>query len=292
MNFFQKLEEKQKENNSLVCVGLDIDLDKMPSHILRTNPKHDLREVEKSGSSRLRSNNIEKIIFEFNKQIIDETKDLACVYKPNIAFYEVLGIEGLKSLKKTVEYIHSLDMPVIVDAKRNDIGNTAKAYAKGMFDFFEFDAMTVNPYMGTDTIAPFLEYKDKGVFILTRTSNPGAKDFEELQCENKPLFHHILEKTLEIDKSGTAGFVVGATSPNELKEARELAPKSTFLIPGISAQGGDTESTIKLGTREDGLGAIINSSRGIIFASSGEDFAEAAREATKKLRDEINKYRR
>lgn len=269
MNFFEKLEELQDKNNSLVCVGLDIDLMKTP------------KSIEKEDDP----------VFYFNKSIIDTTKDLVCAYKPNIAFYEALGIEGLKSLKKTVDYIHSLDIPVIVDAKRNDIGNTATAYAKGIFDFFEFDAMTVNPYMGKDTIEPFLEYKDKGVIVLVRTSNPGAADFQDLICDGEPLYHRVMKESLAINKNNNIAFVMGATKPEELINARKIAPETVFLIPGLGAQGGDTEATIKNSVRSDGKGAIINSSRGIIFASNGEDFAEAARIETQKLRDEINKYR-
>src|SRR3989304_3810137 len=196
MNFFQKLEETQEKNNSLVCVGLDVDLEKMPQHIIRAKQS----EVEKLGSSRFAksdmaySNNIEEIVFEFNKSIIDATKDLVGCYKPNIPFYEALGIEGLKSLKKTVDYARSLNIPIIVDAKRNDIGNTAKFYGKNIFEFFGFDAMTINAYMGEDSVTPFLEYEDKGIFILARTSNPGGHDFQDLICEGKPLFHHVMKK--------------------------------------------------------------------------------------------------
>lgn len=293
MNFFEHLEQVQEKNNSLVCVGLDVDLEKIPPHILRAKRIGG----EKSSSSRFaesdtaHSNNIEKVVFDFNKAIIDATKDIVCAYKPNIAFYEALGIEGLRSLKKTVDYIHSFDIPVIVDAKRNDIGNTATAYAKGIFDFFGFDATTINPYMGEDSVTPFLEYNDKGIIILARTSNPGGNDFQDLICEGKPFFHHIIEKCLEWNKNENVAFVVGATNPEELKIARELAIDSTFLIPGIGAQGGDIEATIRNGIRKDGKGVIINSSRGIIYASNGEDFADAARRETLNLQSEINKYR-
>lgn len=269
MNFFETLEKLQKKNQSLVCVGLDIDLEKVPKEILKENDP----------------------VFSFNKAIVDATKDVVCTYKPNIAFYEALGIDGLRSLKKTVDYIHSLNIPVIVDAKRNDIGNTSTAYAKGVFDFFGFDALTVNPYMGEDSVKPFLEYKEKGIFILARTSNPGGADFQNLDCEGKPLYQQVVKKVSIWNENKNAGLVVGATVPEELKVIREIVPDMTFLIPGIGAQGGEVESTIKNGIRKDGLGAIINSSRGIIYASDGPDFAEAAGKAAKELKDEINKYR-
>lgn len=269
MKFFEKLEKLQKKNNSLVCVGLDIDLTKTPEII----------------------NKEDDPVFSFNKAIVDATKDLVGCYKPQMAFYEAIGLDGLKSLKKTVDYIHTFDIPVIIDAKRNDIGNTATAYAKAMFENFGFDAMTVNPYMGGDSVEPFLKYEEKGVIILVKTSNPGSGDFQDLDCEGKPLYQRVVEKILEWDKLKNIGMVIGATYPEELKTVREVAPEMTFLIPGLGAQGGDTEKTIKYGLRKDGLGAIINSSRGIISASDGEDFAKAARKATIELKDEINKYR-
>lgn len=269
MTFFEKLERAQKEKNSLVCVGLDTDIEKIPKHLLA----------------------VADPVFAFNKAIIDATKDFASTYKANIPFYAAQGNKGLDALKRTVEYLHSLEIPVIVDAKRNDIGNTAELYAREIFGNFGFDAMTVNPYMGEDSVRPFLAHADKGIFVLTKTSNPGSKDFQDLLFEGKPLYQHVVEKTLSWDDNKNAGFVVGATAPEQLMEVRKLAPKATFLIPGIGAQGGDIEATMKNGLREDSLGLIINSSRGIIYASSGEDFAEKAKEETMKLRDEINRYR-
>lgn len=268
MNYFTKLEERIKKAGSLVCIGLDVDLEKIPKHILSKNDP----------------------VFEFNKAIIDYTKELVCAYKPNMAFYEALGIKGLKSLKKTIRYIPS-DILVIGDGKKGDIGNTASAYAKGMFDFFGFDAVTVNPYMGQDSIEPFTAFKDKGIFILTRTSNPGGADFQNLHCNGKPLYQKVVEKSLEWNTNNNIGLVVGATVSQELNWIRKLAPKMTFLIPGIGAQSGDLEKTLKNGLRSDGMGAIIVSARGIIYASKEKDFAEKARKETKKLKNAINKYR-
>ena len=269
MNFFEKLEEAQKAKNSLVCVGLDTDIKKIPKHLLTDSDA----------------------IFSFNKAIIDATREFASTYKANIPFYAAEGSAGLESLKKTVDYVHSLGIPIIVDAKRNDIGNTAELYAREIFGNFGFDAMTVNPYMGEDSVRPFLAHKEKGIFILTKTSNPGSADFQDLIFEGKPLYQHVVEKTISWDDNHNAGFVVGATAPEQLLEVRKLAPESTLLIPGIGKQGGDLVGTLKNGLREDKLGLIINSSRGIIYASDGEDFAERAGEEAKKLRDEINRCR-
>ncbi|KKR18307.1 MAG: Orotidine 5'-phosphate decarboxylase [candidate division CPR2 bacterium GW2011_GWC1_41_48] len=270
MTFFKQLEQLQEKNNSLVCPGFDPDMDKIPKHLLGD----------------------EDPIFSFCKGIVDTTIDLVCAYKPNIAFFEAYGIKGLESLKKTIDYVHELDGLVIIDAKRNDIGNTAKMYAKSMFDNLGSDALTINPYMGSDSVKPFLEYKDKGIFVLARTSNPGGADFQNLICDGKPLYETVVKKVLEWDENGNAGLVTGATFPEELGAIRKMAPGTTFLVPGIGSQGGDVEKTLKAGLREDGKGLVIVSARGIIYASSGEDFAEAAREATIQLRDEINKYRK
>jgi orotidine-5'-phosphate decarboxylase len=269
MKFFDLLESRQKRIDSLVCVGLDPEIDKIPKHLLSQKDP----------------------IYSFCKEIIDATKDYACAYKPNIAFFEAMGVDGLKSLKKVVDYAKPLNIPVIVDAKRNDIGNTAKAYAKAMFEYFGFDAMTVNAYMGAETVLPFSEYAQNGIFVLAKTSNPGSNDFQNLECNGSRLYKLVVQTILNVDTNKNIGFVVGATYPEELKEIRQIAPDATFLIPGLGAQGGDVEKTIRFGLRKDKLGAIINSSRGVIYASGGEDFAEAAGNEAKKLRDEINRYR-
>jgi orotidine-5'-phosphate decarboxylase len=267
MNFIEKLENISRKSRSLVCIGLDPDPKLMP---------------EKIG------------IYEFNKAIIEATADLVCAYKPNLAFYEALGEEGMEALKQTVKCIPP-EIVSIGDAKRGDIGNTSKAYARSLFDLFGFDAATVNPYLGFDAIEPFLQYTEKGIFVLCRTSNASAADFQSLRCETsqglRPLFEIVAEKAREWNTHRNIGLVIGATYPEELKLIREQHPHLPFLIPGIGAQGGDVALTVKYGTSPEGDKAIINSARQIIYASRGKDFAEAARKAAQTLRDEINKYR-
>ncbi len=261
MSFISKLFNATRKNGSLLCIGLD--------------PNPDL---------------IPKIdVLEFNKAIIDATHDLVCAYKPNLAFYEALGIEGLSILHKTIEHIPS-DIPIIGDAKRGDIGNTAKAYAKALFSAFGFDAATVNPYLGFDSIEPFINYQDKGIFILCRTSNKGALDFQNLCTEGLPLYEVVAQKAKEWNTHGNIGLVVGATYPEELKKVRSICPEMYLLIPGIGAQGGDLASAVKYGVDARGKKAIINVSRQILYASRGKDFAEAARNVAGKIRNQINSY--
>lgn len=267
MNFIEKLTSIARKNKSLLCVGLDPDPELMP---------------DKIG------------VFEFNKAIIDATADLVCAYKPNLAFYETLGAEGFDALKRTVDYIPE-NIPVIADAKRGDIGNTAKAYAQAIFAHFNFDATTINPYLGFDSIEPFLQYQDKGIFILCRTSNPGAVDFQSLYCElensRRPLFEIVALKASQWNTRGNIGLVVGATYPEELKLIRQSYPDMPLLIPGIGAQGGDLALTVSYGVDAQGEKAIINSSRQTIYASRGKDFAGAARRAAATLRNQINDCR-
>jgi orotidine-5'-phosphate decarboxylase len=238
-------------------------------------------------------------IAAFTKAIIEATSDLVCAYKPNYAFFEAEGLDGLRALEATMKAVPS-DVPVILDAKRGDIGSTATAYAKAAFEVWGADSVTLNAYMGGDTVEPFLAYEDRGVFILTRTSNPGGRDFEELMVANstgqggasgdrtRPLYEHVTERAVEWNTRGNIGLVVGATAPEELQRVRAIATDMPILIPGIGTQGGDLEASIRYGMNANGLGAIVSSSRGIIFASKGPDFAEAARAATEKLRSEIN----
>lgn len=267
MNFIEKLTKVSRKNKSLLCIGLDPDQGRMPDKVS---------------------------IFEFNKAIIEATAGLVCAYKLNLAFYEALGNEGLDALKQTVSYIPD-EIPTIGDAKRGDIGNTARAYARSIFDNFNFDATTVNPYLGFDSVEPFIQYREKGVFILCRTSNAGAGDFQDLRAEVKgsyhPLFEIVAMKVSQWNKHGNLGLVVGATYPEELKLIRQSHPDIPLLIPGIGAQGGDLASAIRYGVDSQGEKAIINSSRQIIYASPGKDFAQAARRAATELRDQINHHR-
>ncbi|MGB8706720.1 MAG: orotidine-5'-phosphate decarboxylase [Dehalococcoidia bacterium] len=261
MRFIDKLLSAGRRNKSLLCIGLDPDVTLMP--------KVDL--------------------LEFNKAIVDATADLACAYKPNLAFYEALGIHGLKVLQKTVEHIPDY-IPVIGDGKRGDIGNTAKAYAKALFETFGFDAATVSPYLGYDSVEPFLGYGDKGIFILCRTSNTGAADFQSLvDAQGRPLYEAVARKAKNWDTRGNIGLVVGATYPDELKAIRQLCPEMPLLIPGIGAQGGDLASAVKNGIDARGEKAIVAVSRQILYASKGKDFAQAARHNAQGLRDDINK---
>ena len=269
MKFLDKLLQASRKNNSLVCVGLDTDEGKIPPFLKSEDDP----------------------TFAFNQRIIDSTRDLVCAYKPNLAFYEVLGTRGWEALKETCEYIPA-EIPIILDAKRGDIGNTARMYAKALYEVMKADAVTISPYMGKDAVLPFLEYEDKGSFILCLTSNKGASDFQLSLIEGKPLYEIVAEKVLSWNEKSNCGLVVGATYPEQLKKIRQIAPGLPFLIPGVGAQAGEIESTIKYGTDNKGELAIINSSRAILYASSGEDFAKAARDETLRLRDSINLYRR
>ena len=270
MNFKEKLEKIVNKNNSLLCVGLDIDKDKIPKHLF-----------QKSKTPYL----------DFNKEIIDATKDLVCAYKLNMAFYEVLGKKGIDILEKTISYIPN-EIVIVIDGKRNDIGNTARKYAQSLFETFDADAVTINPYLGKDGIVPFLEYKNKCSFILFRTSNPSAIDIQDVKISNRPLFQLVANKIKEWNTYGNCGAVVGATYPNELKLIREiLGDDIPILIPGIGAQGGDVEKTIKYGTNKNRENAIINSSRGIIYAGTKKDFSKTSRKEAILLKNKINKYR-
>jgi orotidine-5'-phosphate decarboxylase len=266
MNFVEKLNSVVKKNKSLACVGLD------------TSP-----ELIPSGMS----------VFEFNKAIIDATADLVCAYKPNIAFYEAQGEKGLDALYRTVQYVPKT-IPVIGDAKRGDIGNTSEAYAKALFDQIGFDAITVSPYLGFDSVEPFLKNKDKFAFILCRTSNKGAADFQSLPCQYegkmRPLYEVVALKASQWNTNGNVGLVVGATYPEELKTIRQAHPDMVILIPGVGAQGGDLKLAVHYGIDKHLRGVVINSARQIIYASRGADFAIAARRAAQTLRDEINKH--
>lgn len=276
MNVTQKLQARIEKVNSLLCVGLDSDLTKLPAHIQS-------QEFPQ---------------FAFNKAIIDATHEYVCAYKPNIAFYEAGGDKSLHELKMTMEYLQSnySDIFTICDAKRADIGSTNEGYVKGIFDWLGFDAVTVQPYLGKEALQPFLDRKDKVIIILGRTSNSGAGEFQDLVIENKdgkkqPLWAQVVTSiSEEWNTNQNCMLVVGATYPEEMKKIRAMT-EMTFLVPGIGAQGGDLAKTMQAGLNKQKQGMIINSARGIIFASSGEDFSQAAGREAQKLRDAINSYR-
>ena len=254
-----------KKKRSFLCIGLDTDINKVPKHLLDT----------------------EDPIFEFNKEIIDATKDLCVAYKPNIAFYESTGIDGWISLKKTLDYIPK-DIFTIADAKRGDIGNTSRMYAKSFFENMDFDAITVSPYMGSDSILPFLEYKGKWTIILSLTSNPGGSDFQKIKdTQGTQLFEHVLTQAKQWGNDKNIMFVVGATRSEQLENIRKIVPDHFLLVPGIGKQGGNLEDVVKYGINPD-CGLLVNSSRGIIYSSSGSDFADKARSEAKKIQLEMD----
>lgn len=261
----QELIEQIRLKESFLCVGLDTDLSKIPAHLLET----------------------EDPIFEFNKAIIDATKDFTVAYKPNIAFYECYGPKGWESLQKTIDYIPK-NIFTIADAKRGDIGNTSTYYAKTFFDYLKCDSVTVAPYMGEDSVTPFLEFENKWVILLALTSNKGALDFQMTQ-DNKgeELFKKVLRKSSEWGTANNLMFVVGATRAEGIGEVRRLVPNHFFLVPGVGAQGGSLEDVAEYGWNED-CGLLVNSSRGIIYASQGTDFANAARIEAEKLQKEMS----
>ncbi len=269
-SFFQRVRFASERNNSVLCVGLDPDITKMPGDIAEANEP----------------------LYDFLAPIIDATHDLVCCYKPNIAFYEACGADGIEQLIEVMEYIRGLDhdVPIILDAKRGDIGNTAKAYASSIFDNFRADAVTANPYMGGDTLQPFLDYEDRGVIVLCLTSNPGYRDFEALESGGEPLFIHVAKKAVDWNKRENIALVVGATHPGEAARIREAAPEIPFLMPGIGAQGGDPAEIMKIGFTQSGYPPIVNSSRSILYAGSGEDYATQSRQAALATREKLNKY--
>ncbi|MFP4369486.1 MAG: orotidine-5'-phosphate decarboxylase [Candidatus Kapaibacterium sp.] len=262
MKAIEKLKNAVKAKKSLVCVGLDPDLKKTPGFLgdgIRT-------------------------LLNFNKAIIDATKDIAAAYKLNFAFYEQYGIEGIEVLKETFDYIPD-DIFTIADAKRGDIGNTSLAYAVSVFDYFGADSITLSPYMGSDSIEPFLKYENKMAFLLCVTSNKGSHDFQRLDTGGKPLYQRVIEESSKWAGADRMGYVSGATHPEELAAVRKAAPDNVLLIPGIGAQGGELREVMRANA---GGPALINSSRGIIYASSGPDFDEKAAYNCKIIRDSIN----
>jgi len=255
---------------SFLCIGLDTDIKKIPSFLLDN----------------------EDPVFEFNKQIIDATKDLCVAYKPNLAFYESLGYKGLMSLEKTVKYIPDTIF-TIADAKRGDIGNTSDMYARTFFEYYNFDSITVAPYMGKDSVAPFLNFKDKWVILLALTSNEGANDFQlsevvyDSAAPTERLFEIVIETSMKWGNNENMMYVVGATKADMLDRIRKIIPDHFLLVPGVGAQGGSLEEVWKHGSNDD-CGLLVNASRNIIYAGNGKDFAEKAREEALKIQQQMN----
>ena len=269
---FRALLERQWEQKKFLCVGLDSDIEKIPESV--------------------RGAGVRETLVAFNRGIIDGTKDVVCAYKLNSAFYEAHGDTGWIALEETVEYIRAEapDVSVIIDAKRGDIGNTNDGYVEAFFERMEADAITVQPYMGGETLAPFLDRKDKGIIVLCRTSNPGAGEFQDLEVGGEHLYKIVARHVAtEWNKNGNCGVVVGATYPEELRAVRSIVGDMPILIPGIGAQGGDLEKTVQAGKDEHGRGMIISVSRSVIFASKGDDFSGAARAKAQELHSAIVK---
>lgn len=262
----KELIDSIRTKRSFLCIGLDTDLNKIPKHLLEYDDP----------------------VFEFNKQIIDATHDLCVAYKPNIAFYECHGSKGWDSLKKTMEHIPP-GIFTIADAKRGDIGNTSGYYAKTFFEYLNFDSVTVAPYMGIDSVTPFLEFEGKWVILLALTSNTGAMDFQFLtDQQGERLFEKVIRKSAQWTGNDRLMYVVGATRGEVIGEARKCAPDSFFLVPGVGAQGGSLEDVVKFGITKD-CGLLVNSSRAILYASNGQDFASAARSEALKVQQEMSK---
>jgi orotidine-5'-phosphate decarboxylase len=268
--FISALRRAWSAHDSLVCVGLDPEIERFPKHIA----------AEPSP------------IFQFNKAIIDATHDLVCAFKPQFAHYAAYEAED--QLERTIEYVHRAypGVPVILDAKRGDIGSTAERYAIEAFERYGADAVTVNPYLGSDALEPFLKYADKGVVVLCRTSNPGGRDLQDLVVGERRLYQVVAElAATRWNSRGNCLLVVGATYPQELAAVRAIAGDMPFLVPGVGAQGADVAQAVRAGQSAEGTGLIISSSRAILYASQGSDFAAAARTATQALRAEINRSR-
>jgi len=270
MHFVAALKHRWQQADTLVCVGLDPEPAKFPAAFA----------------------NDPDAVFRFCRDIADATAEYVCAFKPQIAHFAALGAED--ALQRLIAHLHAAhpDIPVILDSKRGDIGSTAQHYATEAFDRYAADAVTVNPYLGRDSVQPFLDRADKGVVILCRTSNPGAGDLQDLLVDGKPLYQHVAAKiTREWNGHGNCALVVGATWSEQLREVRAIVGDIPFLVPGIGAQGGDVEAVVTNAKTDDGTGLIVSSSRAILYASNGNDYAEAAAEAARALRDGINRYR-
>ena len=279
--FAARVDEAARRNDSLLCVGLDPDLARFPEALRR-------RHADDPAGA----------IVAFNRAIVEATADLVCAYKPNLAFYAQYGLPGLEALARTRALVPR-DVPVILDAKVNDIGHTAAAYATAYFDALGFDAVTASPYLGEDSLWPFLERRDRGVLVVCRTSNPGAGDLQDLLLtdagrdgEPAPLYEVVARRIAAWGaRYGACGAVVGATYPREMAVVRAILPRAPLLVPGIGAQGGALEETVRAGLDERGMGLLVSASRGVTYASAADDFADAARRAAIEFRDAINRER-
>lgn len=254
MEYEQKLTDRQRTVNSVLCVGLDPEVDRLPVGIAR----------DAAG------------VLRFCTSIVEATADLAAAYKPNFAFFEALGPDGMAALQQLVAAIPR-DIPVIGDAKRSDIGNTARLYARAAFEVYGCDAIVVNPYQGRDSVEEYLAHAEKGVYVLARTSNSGAADFQDVLIDGQPLYLKVVQEAQRWRRAATLGFVVGATAPEQLRLVREAAPTAQLLIPGVGVQGGDLGAAVHYGQRRDGGGVLISASRSILYAGSGAEFADNAR---------------
>ncbi|HEY2596524.1 MAG TPA: orotidine-5'-phosphate decarboxylase [Chloroflexota bacterium] len=261
--FVERLRAAAARNDSWLCVGLDPDPELLPTGVT---------------------------LDAFLKGIIDATRDQVCCYKPNLAFFEALGLDGYAALRGVLEALRP-EVPVLVDAKRGDTPQTMRAYARAIFDVLGADAVTLNPYMGGDSLAPFFEYADRGVFVLCKTSNAGSGELQDLLVDGQPLFVHVARRAVTWDQHGTLGLVVGATYPSEVAAVREVAPEAPILLPGVGAQAGDLERSVRAAVDSQGRGALVNASRSLLYASRGDDWQTAARAEAERMRTAINAAR-
>jgi orotidine-5'-phosphate decarboxylase len=263
LTFLERLDAAANANDSWLCLGLDPDPALVPEGL---------------------------DVAEFLRAVVDATSDLVCCFKPNIAFFEALGLDGQRALRSVLAAMPT-QVPVVIDAKRGDTPHTMHAYARAIYDDLGADAVTVSPYLGGDALAPFLERADRGVFVLCKTSNPGAGEIQDLEVHGSPLFVHVARRALEWDQHGTVGFVVGATYPADVAAVRQLAPDRPILLPGVGAQAGDLEASVRAGVDDNGARAIVNASRTILYASRAADWQSAARDEAERLRQAINAAR-